>query len=248
LLRTLLIVLALAIASTTAGAQSNQPTSGGMAEFFRGIVGEWVGVCKQSTDGQPTDDKYFHAVISESEPSTFTARFDYYGVDAGGVVSRIGGSSVTTTIAASGLSATGKIIGDGVVSLDRKLRKQEHNITESLTLTSAGAIEARGTGAFRVFGMPLGLGKLGKVRDDQSVWSFSTGTLSIRQSSDTEAGVGDVEKRRVAGSRAYMTQPRRKTRLLIYGVNAVMGDRNSLHAVVRITDSKTAASLLLGPA
>jgi len=187
LLRTLLIVVALAIVSATAGAQSNQPATGGMeaqplAEFFRSIVGEWVGVCKQSTDGQPTDDKYFHAVISETEPGSFNARFDYYGVDAGGALAKVGGSSVTATIDASGLSATGKIIGDGVVSLDRKLRKQEHNITESLASTSAGAIEARGAGTFKVLGMPLGLGKLGKVRDDQSVWSLANGTLSIRQS------------------------------------------------------------------
>jgi hypothetical protein len=30
--------------------------------------------------------------------------------------------------------------------------------------------------------MPLGLGKLGKVKDDQSSWSLSKGTLTVHQS------------------------------------------------------------------
>jgi hypothetical protein len=152
-----------------------------MAEFFRGIVGEWVGVCKQSTDGKSADDKYFHAVVRESNPGSFDARFDYYTADATGALTRVGGSSVITTIAPSGLTATGNIAGNGEVSLDEKQRKQEHALTESITSKGPGSVEARGSGTFKVYGMPLGLGKLGKVRDDHSIWTLSNGTLSIEQ-------------------------------------------------------------------
>lgn len=152
-----------------------------MAEFFRGIVGEWVGVCQQSTDGKAADNKYFHVVVRESGSGSFDARFEYYKADANGVLNKVGGSNIVTTIAPSGLTATGSIAGTGEVSLDRKLRKQEHTLTESLTSRGPGSVEASGSGTFKVYGMPLGLGKLGKVRDDTSTWSLSEGTLSIKQ-------------------------------------------------------------------
>lgn len=151
-----------------------------IAEFFGGITGEWVGVCKQSTDGQATDDKYFHACIRESSKSCFEARFDYYRLDTGGALTRIGGSNVTVTVATD-CSATGRVTGDGEVLVDKKPRKEEHDLTESLTWLAEDQLQARGAGSLKVYGMPLGLGKLGKVRDDQSTWKTTGGALSIQQ-------------------------------------------------------------------
>lgn len=183
MLRTALIIsIIVLIFCHGANAQSGQPTNPGIAEFFRGIVGEWVGVCKQATDGQTADDKYFHAQISESATGSFSAAFEYYRLSETGTLVRIGSSSVTATIAPTGSTATSRVTGTGEVLVDKKPRKQEHDLTEALTLISDGSVQGTGTGTLKVAGMPLGVGKLGKVRSDTSSWSLSNGTLSIRQS------------------------------------------------------------------
>ena len=156
------------------------PPIASIAEFFRSITGDWIGICKQCTDNDPADDKYFHAVIKESKPGLFEAHFDYYRADSKGAPLHIGSSKVTTTITATG--AVGRVVGNGEVLVDRKTKRQEHDLTETLTATPAGVVTAKGSGSLKVSGMPLGLGKLGKVKDDQSSWSLANGTLTVRQS------------------------------------------------------------------
>lgn len=170
-------------ANTTTDAQPAPEPICPIAEFFRTIAGEWVGICKQSTDGDAADDKYFHVCIREASKSCFEARFDYYRLDGTGAPIRIGGSNVVVTVA-SDCTATGRIIGNGEVLVDKKSRKQEHDLTESLTWLAHDQLQAHGCGSLRVYGMPLGLGKLGKVRGDRSAWKFADGTLNIQQSLD----------------------------------------------------------------
>jgi hypothetical protein len=181
LLRAALVVaLGLAVGSGAFAQSSTTAPCCPIAQFFRGIAGEWVGVCRQSTDGQCAEDKYFHVSICEEGASCFAARFDYYRLDSSGALVRIGGSSVIVTVA-SDCSATGRITGNGEVLVDHKPKKQEHDLVESFTSTGDGQIQARGTGTLKVSGMPLGLGKLGRVREDQSSWVVSNDTLSIIQ-------------------------------------------------------------------
>lgn len=177
---TLVMTLCIALACSALCAET-KPAAGAIKDFFQGIVGEWVGVCKQSTDSRPADDKYFHALITDKGDGHFVAKFEYYRVNDDGTLSRVGLSDVTATIVSEN-QATTKIIGNGELLVDNKPKKQEHELTESLSATGSGTVEARGNGSLRVMGMPLGLGKLGKVRDDQSSWSLSGGTLSIHQS------------------------------------------------------------------
>jgi len=61
-------------------------------------------------------------------------------------------------------------------------KKQEHDLTESLGWIGDGQLRGHGTGTLKVFGDASGTCKLGKVRDDQSAWALSTGTLYIQQS------------------------------------------------------------------
>lgn len=182
LFRIILTILAcVVIALPAASEQTSKPTSCAIGEFFHGIVGEWVGVCKQSTDSKSADDKYFHIVITDTGSGHYTAKFEYYRVNDDGTLARIGTSNFTATIS-SDRQATTRIIGNGELLVDNKAKKQEHDLTESLTSINSETVEARGSGSLKVLGMPLGLGKLGKVRDDQSTWSLSGGTLSIHQS------------------------------------------------------------------
>ena|GEM_PF-2384574 len=152
-----------------------------ITEFFRGITGEWVGVCKQTTEGEVAEDKYFRACIRESSANCFEARFEYYRCDAAGALVSIGGSDVKVAVS-SDCTAVGRVVGDGEVLVDKKPKKQEHDLTEALTWLSQDQLQARGTGSLKVYGMPLGLGKLGKVRDDQSAWKVTNGALNIKQS------------------------------------------------------------------
>ena len=176
----LFVVVELALSGGALAQSSTTAPCCPIAEFFRGITGEWVGVCRQSTDGQCADDKYFHVSIREEGASCYSARFDYYRLDSSGALSRIGGSSVIVTVAPD-CSATGRVTGNGEVLVDHKPRRQEHDLTESFALVGEGQMQARGKGTLKVSGMPLGLGKLGKVRDDQSSWVVSNDTLSICQ-------------------------------------------------------------------
>lgn len=178
------LLFAIAFVAVACPARAEEPAASEpcpIREFFRQIAGEWVGVCKQSTDGRAADDKYFRAVITEANSGCFKAEFEYFRTGDGGKLTRIGGSSVTTTIS-SDCQATTRIVGSGELLVDNKPKKQEHDLTECLTTTGPSAIAARGSGSLKVLGMPLGLGKLGKVRDDQSSWSLTGGTLSIHQS------------------------------------------------------------------
>jgi len=184
LLRLYWLFVVLAVASCAVPAVADEPASctppPDVAQFFRAVIGEWVGVCKQSTDNEAAEEKYFRATIKEVSPGSFQAHFDYFRTDCNGTLLQIGASEVTATLCGNG--ATGRIVGNGEVTVERKVRKQEHDITETMVSTASGLVTAKGSGSLKVAGMPLGLGKLGKVKDDQSTWSLSNGTLTVHQS------------------------------------------------------------------
>jgi hypothetical protein len=153
--------------------------------FFQGIVGEWIGTCEQSTDGEQADNKYFRAVVKQVDANSFTTNFDYYKYDEKAEAPvQIGSSSITTTIAPDG-SAKNKITGKGTMLVDYKPKQQKHDLQEVISSTPSG-LRGQGTGTLSVSGMPLGLGKNGKIQQANSTWTFSKGVLSIRQ--DIKAG------------------------------------------------------------
>ncbi|MGI6294997.1 MAG: hypothetical protein ACOX3G_02820 [Armatimonadota bacterium] len=181
LLRILLIVVALTLympAATTAQTDE-QPSSTTMAEFFSAMEGDWVGVCRQTTDGKPLEDKYFQATVQKQPNGSIEASFVYYNVNPKGVMTRIGGSNIRTTIAADGLTAVSTITGSGELLLDKKPKRQEHLLTETVTCIQPGCLQAKGDGTLKVYGTPLGIGQSGKVREDISRWTLTNDTLSI---------------------------------------------------------------------
>lgn len=156
---------------------------GSASSFFRSIVGDWVGVCEQSCDGKPADNKYFHATIRQVDGSTFVGQFKYYRVDkrSGSPIS-IGDSTITSTMAPDG-SVQNQITGKGSVLINETDSKDEqHQLTETLAAAGNGAFQGQCTGKIDVFGMPLGAGKNGKITNSKSFWSISNGVLTISQS------------------------------------------------------------------
>lgn len=183
-LRTALIILGLTvIASTAAIAQTTATTEvkDDVRTFLSSIVGEWIGTCEQSTDGEPADNKYFHAVVARQDDGSFKGTFKYYRFDENtGKPLHIGDTTVTTTIDANG-AATSEISGKGIVLVEEKPKNEEHQLKENITCSGSGSLESKGSGTICVSGMPLGLGKNGKVKDSTSTWTMKDDVLYIDQ-------------------------------------------------------------------
>lgn len=175
---TIMAALVLLVAAISY-AQKTQASN--TADFFKNIVGEWIGTCEQSTDGKKADNKYFHALVKQIDTNTFSTTFDYYRIDKKtNMPIRIGDTIVTTTIGADGM-AKSKITGKGIMLVNDKPKNQQHELQETLTLAGSGNLQGQGNGKISVSGMPLGLGKNGKIGSSKSDWSLSNGVLSIRQ-------------------------------------------------------------------
>jgi len=173
------LVVMVAVCPAAETCKSEQPA--GAAEFFRGITGNWTGICNQSTNGEKADKKYFRATIRETDPATFESKFEYFRIDpATGKAVRAGDASVVTNITADG-KATSRIVGKGTVLVDHKPKPLQHDLIESLAYLSPGVLQGTTSGAAKVSGMPLGLGKNGKVREGKSSWKLSGGRLLIDQ-------------------------------------------------------------------
>jgi len=176
----LVLVLAL-IASAIGYAQPTAPPAS-IGSFFRGLVGEWIGTCVQSTDGKATDNKYFHAIIKQSGPDTHETVFEYYRLNQQtGAPIKVGATTMATKVAADG-TATNRITGKADVLINpTTLKPEQHDLSEVLRVSPSGGLEGRGSGSIKVSGMLLGLGKNGKVRNYHSTWSQSNGVLRISQ-------------------------------------------------------------------
>jgi hypothetical protein len=184
------LVLALLVAAV-GYAQPSAPPGGAaepslhpssVASFLGSLVGEWIGTCIQSTDGQASDNKYFHAIIKQLDPDTYETVFEYYRLDPQtGAPIKVGLAIVTTKVAPED-TATNTIVGSGEVLLDPQTSKaDQYELSEVLSVSPAGGLEGTGSGRISVSGMPLGLGKNGKVQDYRSTWSENNGVLSITE-------------------------------------------------------------------
>lgn len=161
-------------------AQAAPAATNDARSFFSSIVGEWIGTCQQSTNGKQADDKYFHAVVKQVDANTFSSNFDYYRLDKNtGKPISIGTSSVSTTIGPNGV-AQNRIQGKGTMMVDSKPKQQQHDFKEVLSAAPDG-LHGQGSGTLSVFGMPLGLGKNGKISKAASAWSLQDGVLTINQ-------------------------------------------------------------------
>lgn len=156
-------------------------SGGDVKGFLSNLVGEWVGTCEQTTDGEETDDKYFHAVVKKLDNGSYEGTFNYYRLDQStGEPLSIGSTTVVTSVAEDG-AATSDITGKGIVLVDEKPKNQEHKLSEKIMCIGDKCLESKGSGTISVSGMPLGLGKNGKVKDSISTWSMKDDVLYISQ-------------------------------------------------------------------
>lgn len=157
------------------------PSGASAGEFFKSMVGEWIGTCEQSTNGVPADNKYFHVVVKQLAPDTFDSKFEYFLVDKkSGAVNRIGESAITTKVLPDG-TVKNQITGSGTVLVENKPKSQNHDLQEVLAVSPTGELTGKGSGKVSVSGMPFGVGKNGKIQAADSIWSIQDGVLSIQQ-------------------------------------------------------------------
>jgi len=174
------------VIGAAAYAQPSSSPPGNPGDFFRGIVGEWIGTCEQSTDGEQAENKYFHAVVTQVDANTFESRFKYYRWDKEtGSPLHVGDATIVTTVEPDG-SATNRISGRGTILVHDKPQTQQHEMLEVVTSTSADSLQSRGSGKIQVSGMPFGLGKNGRIRDAECTWSLNNGVLTIQQTLKAE--------------------------------------------------------------
>ena len=180
LLRTALTAAILA-ASTTSFSQPSKRPDGGVSDFLRCAVGEWVGTCEQTTDGERADNKYFHVTVVQTGDDTYESRFEYYRLDRKtGAATKVGESTVVTAVDANGTGRS-TIAGKGSVLVYDQPKAQRHELTEVVRVGSSGGLESVGRGTIKVSGMPFGLGKCGKLLDARSCWTLKDGVLTVRQ-------------------------------------------------------------------
>lgn len=155
------------------------PSKDNVRAFLQSITGEWIGVCQQSTNGELAEDKYFHAMVKQVDASTFDTKFEYYRLENGAPL-HIGTSCVTTIIGPDG-TVSNKIKGQGTVLVENKPKQQQHDLLEVIKLTGDNKLEGSGSGSISVSGMPLGIGKNGKIKSSKSEWTLANNVLTIHQ-------------------------------------------------------------------
>lgn len=172
----LVVVLAFSVAAVAEPVTQESPS-----DFFHSIVGEWIGVCEQSTNDEPADNKYFHVVVKQNGEKAFDTHFNYYrACENTDKPLKIGKAEIRTTIEPDG-TARNVIIGEGTVLVDYKPKDQRHELVEVVYANGHSELHGQGTGKVEVMGMPFGLGKNGRVRDSNSVWALNGDTLVIEQ-------------------------------------------------------------------
>jgi hypothetical protein len=175
-------MLAIVLVVSTAGYSQPATESSGIESFFEKLPGDWVGAVSESTDGKAASAKYFHSVTKQLSPDIYESVFTYYRLDdKSGDPVLVGVSGMATKIDSAG-TATNTVTGKGDILVDVNTWKPEtHDVTELLRISPTGGLVGTGGGNISVTGMPLGLGKSGKVQDYSSAWSVNNDVLKISQ-------------------------------------------------------------------
>jgi hypothetical protein len=176
------VALIFVLTALTVGHCQPASQSSGIESFFAVLPGDWIGTVSQSTDGKFADTKYFHAITKQLSPDIYETVFTYYRLDEKtGSPVLSGVSGIATKIDAAG-TATNSVTGKGDILIDVNTWKPEtHELTEVLRVSATGGLEGTGRGSIVVIGMPLNVGKNGKVQNYSSTWSVSNDVLKISQ-------------------------------------------------------------------
>jgi hypothetical protein len=145
-------------------------------QFYTHVLGHWVGTTVSRLDTAEPVTGYFHLLITRVDENTFREEYTFYRRHPKtGVLERSGTQSDLSTIASDGIiHRTSQ--GSGTVLIDFKPKNQSFQASGEAHFTGAGHLEVEAKGKIAVDGMPLGLGKNGKLKATAS-WSLADDKL-----------------------------------------------------------------------
>jgi hypothetical protein len=146
-------------------------------QFYTRVLGHWVGTTVSRLDTAEPVTGYFHLLITRVDENTFREEYTFYRIHPKtGVLERSGTQSDLSTIASDGvIHRTSR--GSGTVLIDFKPKNQSFEASGEAHFTGADRLEAAATGKIAVDGMPLGLGKRGKIQKATATWSLADDKL-----------------------------------------------------------------------
>jgi hypothetical protein len=146
-------------------------------QFYVRVLGQWVGTTTSRLDGAQPVTGYFHLVVTRVDDNTFREEYTFYRVHPKtGVLECSGTQTDLSTIEGDGVvHRTCK--GSGTILIDFKPKNQAFEAAGEAHFASPEHLDAEVKGKIAVDGMPLNLGKNGKLRKATASWSIEEGKL-----------------------------------------------------------------------
>jgi hypothetical protein len=146
-------------------------------QFYTRVSGQWVGTTISRLDDAPPVTGYFHLTVSRVDDHTFQEEYTFYRIHPKtGVLERSGTQIDLSTMEGAG-ALRRSCKGSGTVLIDYKPKNQRFEASGEARFTSPDHLEAEVKGKIAVDGMPLNLGKNGKLRKATASWSLEDGQL-----------------------------------------------------------------------
>jgi hypothetical protein len=147
-------------------------------QFYLRVLGEWVGTAVSRLSGAEPTLAYFHLVVSRMDANTFREEYTFYRIHPQtGVLAPSGTQSVLSAIGADAVIRQ-TCRGSGTVLIDMEPKKESFEATGEARMTSPELLQAEAQGKIAVDGLPLNLGKNGKLRKATASWSLQDDKLS----------------------------------------------------------------------
>jgi hypothetical protein len=146
-------------------------------QFYARLLGHWVGTTVSHLDRDPPVTGYFHLLVTRIGENAFQEEYTFYRVHPKtGALERSGTQLDLSTIDSIG-AIHRSCKGSGTILIDFKPKNQAFEATGEGRFTSPDRLEAEVKGKIAVDGMPLNLGKNGKLRKATASWSLEDGKL-----------------------------------------------------------------------
>jgi hypothetical protein len=177
----LAVPFALAVASDAGRcAEISAPSSAhapSAQQFYTHVLGHWVGTTVSRLNGDPPVTGYFHLVVTRVGENTFQEEYTFYRVHPKtGALERSGTQLDLSTIDSTGMVHR-SCKGSGTILIDFKPKNQAFEATGEAHFSGSDRLEAEVKGKIAVDGMPLNLGKNGKLRKATASWALEDGKL-----------------------------------------------------------------------
>jgi hypothetical protein len=164
-----------------AGDATTPPTAA--QQFYTRALGDWVGTTVSRLDGAQPVTGYFHLLITRVNENTIREDYTFYrlqpktaGTRGAGGLETSGTETDLSTMESDG-AIHRTVQGSGTILIDFKPKNQSFEASGAGHFTDPDHLEVEVKGKIAVDGMPLGLGKHGKLQKATATWSLEEGKL-----------------------------------------------------------------------